>query len=68
MNDVQQTLARLEAQQQRLMTDTSIETQQQQIADQTAAITADLKAYFVNRLANEWVAKALDAAIGDRFP
>ncbi|MBJ7662978.1 ATP-binding protein [Weissella confusa] len=68
VNDVQQTLARLEAQQQRLMTDTSIETQQQQIADQTAAITADLKAYFVNRLANEWVAKALDAAIGDRFP
>ena len=68
VNDVQQTLARLEAQQQRLMTDTSIETQQQQIADKTAAITADLKAYFVNRLANEWVAKTLDAAIGDRFP
>ncbi|MBC6499760.1 hypothetical protein H7R52_17700 [Weissella confusa] len=40
----------------------------QEMAGNQAAITADLKAYFVNRLANEWVAKTLDAAIGDRFP
>ena len=66
--DAQQQLARLDVQRQRLATDTTIEAQQQALANQEATVITDLQTYFTNRLASAWVNRVFNLAIGDRLP
>lgn len=65
---VNQQLAEINVQLQNLQTDTSIENQQQMVANQVTMVNQQLKQYFVDRLGSEWIRQALNAAIIDRLP
>lgn len=65
---VNQQLAEINVQLQNLRTDTSIENQQQMVANQVTMVNQQLKQYFVDRLGSEWIRQALNAAIIDRLP
>jgi len=64
----QQQLAKVELAEQQLLADTTVETQQQLVADQETQVIDQLTDFFVKQLAADWVKKSFDKAIADKLP